>query len=217
MHKNLQELQELCQQIAGKSIGEIASNLQSPMPRDLQYTKGWLGQLIEKALGATGGSHAVHDFPELKIELKTIPIKSNNTPIESTYVCTVKTNESSIAWHDSWVYNKLKKVIWVPIESEQSLPDRVIREPIFWEMDLATEEILRTDWEELMEMLQLGYGQQLTAKFGEYLHIRPKAANSKVLVDYIDQNGNPTKIVPKGFYLRTKLTKSILLQDTVIL
>ena len=61
-----------------------------------------------------------------------------------------------------------------------------------------------------MEMLALGYGQNLSAKFGTYLHIRPKAANSKVLIDYITQDGISTKIVPKGFYLRPSFTQQIL-------
>lgn len=211
MVQNLQELQQRCQQITGKTIGDLAAQLQIAVPNNLLHAKGWIGQLIEQYLGASGGSNAIHDFPDLGIELKTIPITAKFQALESTYVCTVQSNEASSTWRDSWVYRKLSKVLWVPILSaDLPINARIIQSPVLWCMEPAIEDALRTDWEELMEMLQLGYGKDLSAKFGQYLHIRPKAAHSKILVDYIDQHGNPTKIVPKGFYLRTAFTNKIL-------
>jgi len=211
--RNLQELQQRCQQIAGKTIGHLAEELQIIVPNDLMQAKGWIGQLIEACLGASASSKAMPDFPDLGIELKTIPVNAQNKPLESTYVCTVQSNETMLQWRDSWVYNKLKHVLWVPClaSPELAITDRIINMPILWQMDSATEDILRTDWEELMDMLQLGYAKSLTAKYGTYLHIRPKAANSKVLIDYVDSEGNNTKIVPKGFYLRSSFTHEILL------
>lgn len=213
--KNLQELQQRCQQIAGKTIGYLAKELQVTVPADLLQAKGWIGQLIETYLGASASSKALPDFPDLSVELKTIPVNSKNKPLESTYVCTVQSNQTMLQWRDSWVYNKLKHVLWVPClaSPELAITDRVINNPILWQMDPITEEILRTDWEELMDMLQLGYAKSLTAKHGTYLHIRPKAANSKVLIDYTDSDGNYTKIVPKGFYLRASFTQAILQQN----
>jgi DNA mismatch repair protein MutH len=210
--KNLLELQQRCQQITDKTIGSLAEELNLPVPADLLHAKGWIGQLIEAYLGATASSQALPDFPHLGIELKTIPVNKQNKPLESTYVCTVQTNEKVLAWHDSWVYHKLKHVLWVPLlaSPELAITDRVIQAPILWQMDPATEDILRTDWEELMDMLALGYAKTLSAKYGTFLHIRPKAANSHVLVDYVDSEGNNTKIVPKGFYLRTQFTQAIL-------
>lgn len=182
------------------------------MPPNLLHAKGWVGQLIETYLGATASSKATPDFPELDIELKTIPVNTQGTPLESTYVCTVQTNNSALSWRDSWVYNKLKHVLWVPIVStpDLAITERIITKPFFWQMNEDLEDILRTDWEELMDMLQLGYGKELSAKFGTYLHIRPKAANSRVLINYTDSEGNATKIVPKGFYLRASFTTMIL-------
>lgn len=214
--RNLQELQQRCQQIAGKTIGYLAKELQVPVPKDLMQAKGWIGQLIEAYLGASASSKAMPDFPNLGIELKTIPINSQNKPLESTYVCTVQSNQTMLQWRDSWVYNKLKHVLWVPclVSTKMAITDRIINKPILWPMDPETEEILRIDWEELMDMLQLGYAKNLTARHGTYLHIRPKAANSKVLIDYVDSDGNHTKIVPKGFYLRASFTQKILQQSS---
>jgi len=198
--------------MAGQSISHLAAKANLNIPTDLLHAKGWVGQLIEIYLGASSSSKALPDFANLGIELKTIPISAQNKPLESTYVCTVQTNAGTQAWRDSWVYNKLKHVLWVPIISSPDLAitNRIISKPFFWHMPEDTEDVLRTDWEELMEMLQLGYGTNLSAKYGTYLHIRPKAANSRVLVDYTDSEGNATKIVPKGFYLRSSFTHELL-------
>lgn len=213
--KTIQELLQRCQHITNKSIGDLATELNVAIPENLLRAKGWIGQLIEAYLGADSTSKALPDFARLGIELKTIPVNSDGAPLESTYVCTVQSNESMLTWHDSWVYNKLKHVLWVPCLSSREIPiaQRVIQVPILWKMNAVTEEILRTDWEELMDMLQLGYAKELTSQFGTYLHIRPKAANSNVLTNYILADGTPTKIVPKGFYLRSSFTKMLLQKE----
>lgn len=209
---NLRELLLRCQQITNKSIGDLSNELNVCMPEDLLRAKGWIGQLIESYLGAESGSKALPDFPNLGIELKTIPINGQSQPLESTYVCTVQSNDTMLTWHNSWVYQKLKHVLWVPCLASRNIPihKRIIKAPFLWKMDSKTENILRTDWEELMDMIQLGYAKELTAKFGTYLHIRPKAASSKILIDYLAFDGTVTKIVPKGFYLRTNFTKELL-------
>lgn len=210
--RNLQELQYRCQEIANKTVGDLAKELNLDVPKHLLHSKGWIGQLLETYLGADSNNKALPDFSALNVELKTIPISTSGKPLESTYVCTVQSNEAALQWRDSWVYKKLKHVLWVPIISESNLEisDRLITQPILWHMDPETEDILRTDWEELMELLQLGYAKTLTARYGTYLHIRPKAANSKILSNYLDAHGEIEQIVPKGFYLRTKLTQDIL-------
>lgn len=213
--QNLQELQQRCQQITGKTIGCIAGELNQPVPSDLLRAKGWIGQLIEAYLGASSRSLAQPDFPHLGIELKTVPVDKNFKPLETTYVCTVQTNEKTLNWRDSWVYRKLQRVLWIPLLAtpDLAIAKRQIMQPILWQMDQESEQVLHTDWEEIMEMLQIGHGKNLSAKYGTFLHIRPKAANSKVLIDYIANDGNTTKIVPKGFYLRTGFTHKILQQN----
>lgn len=210
--QNLQDLSLRCQQISGQTIGALARELNIPIPKNLLQAKGWMGQLLEHHLGATGTSHAVHDFPNLAIELKTIPVDAEIKPLESTYVCTLQTNEHAMNWRESWVYRKLHQVLWIPILGEKSSPieARVVMTPLLWHMPPGIEAVLQTDWEELMELMQFGHGTQISAKYGTFLHIRPKAANSRVLTPYIENDGFSTKIVPKGFYLRPAFTKLVL-------
>jgi DNA mismatch repair protein MutH len=167
--------------------------------------------LLEHALGATAASRPEPDFAQLGIELKTLPLNAQWQPKESTFVCTAKL-PGEANWHESNVYQKLKKVLWIPVEADPNLAlsQRRIGKPILWQPTAAQEKILQQDWEELMEMLTLGAYQQLTAKIGTYLQLRPKAANSRVLRAMLNTDSEPLLIVPRGFYLRTCFTKQIL-------
>ena len=71
-----QALLEKAQSIAGLTFGELAGELNIPVPPDLKRDKGWVGMLLETALGATAGSKAEQDFSHLGIELKTLPINA---------------------------------------------------------------------------------------------------------------------------------------------
>ena len=81
-----QALLEEAQSIAGLTFGELADELNIPVPPDLKRDKGWVGMLLETALGATAGSKAEQDFSHLGIELKTLPINTEGFPLETTFV-----------------------------------------------------------------------------------------------------------------------------------
>ena len=81
-----QALLEKAQSIAGLTFGELADELNIPVPPDLKRDKGWVGMLLETALGATAGSKAEQDFSHLGIELKTLPINAEGFPLETTFV-----------------------------------------------------------------------------------------------------------------------------------
>lgn len=210
--ETLECLQQRCYAIAGKTIGELASQFKLTPPSSLHRAKGWIGQLLEQALGATAKSKPTPDFEQLGIELKTLPIDSNWQPTESTYVCVLNPEDTSKGWHNSLVKKKLSHVLWIPIQAAatQAISNRRIGLPIFWQPTTIEEKILQQDWEELMEMYCLGHTLELSAKFGTYLQVRPKAANNKSQINVLDDMGNAIYTVPKGFYLRTLLTKKIL-------
>lgn len=84
---SIDELLKRCQAIAGLSLGELATMANVAIPANLQRHKGWPGMLVELWLGATAGSKPQQDFPDLGVELKTIPIDAVGQPLETTYVC----------------------------------------------------------------------------------------------------------------------------------
>ncbi|MCH1928688.1 DNA mismatch repair endonuclease MutH [Shewanella sp. A25] len=211
--QDLAELLRRADMMAGITLSQIAASLGVPVPHDLKRDKGWVGQLIEMELGATAGSKPEQDFLHLGVELKTIPIDSQGKPLETTYVCVAPlTNIEGLTWENSLVCHKLQRVLWVPVEGERHIPigERRIGTPILWEPDQQEQALLQQDWEEIMEQIALGKVEKLTARQGEVLQLRPKAANSKALTQSIAENGGLKMTNPRGFYLKTAFTAMIL-------
>ena len=208
-----QELLERCQLLAGKTLGQVAAELGLAVPENLQRHKGWVGQLLETYLGADAGNQAEPDFTHLGIELKTLPLNARGEPKESTYVCTVSLTESGhLQWQDSWVRRKLSQMLWLPVEAESSimLADRYVGQGWIWQPTPEQEKQLQRDWEELMDRIVLGEQADITAREGQYLQIRPKAANSRVMAKSLGEEGEASLINPKGFYLRSQFTRELL-------
>ena len=209
----LADLQKRAAAIAGLTLGELAAEYHIKVPRDFKREKGWTGQLLELALGASAGSKSQQDFAHLGVELKTIPIDMAGKPLETTYVCYAHlTHIAGIEWHSCNVRNKLKQVMWVPIDGRREISpcDRIIATPFLWRPSPLQEQQLRQDWEELMELIALGKIDSITARHGQYLQLRPKAADGKALTDATGANGELIQTRPRGFYLRKTFTHNIL-------
>ena len=213
--KTTEELLSRAQAIAGLSFGKLATQLGIPVPPDLKRDKGWVGMLLETALGATAGSKAEQDFRHLGIELKTIPINAQGYPLETTFVSLAPLIQNSgVNWQNSHVRHKLSRVLWIPIEGSRSIPlaERRIGTPILWQPSEQQERQLQRDWEELMDYIVLGQLDKINARLGEVLQLRPKGANSKSLTKGIGKNGEIIDTLPLGFYLRKAFTHEILQQ-----
>lgn len=211
--QNETELLQRAKSIAGLNLGELAAELKMIVPPDLKRDKGWVGMLIETALGAKAGSKAEQDFAHLGIELKTIPINSVGYPLETTFVSLAPLIQNSgVNWETSHVRYKLSKVLWIPVQGERQIPlaERYIGNPILWQPSLEQERRLQQDWEELMDYIVLGKVEKINARLGEVLQLRPKGANSKALTKGIGQNGEVIQTLPLGFYLRKEFTAEIL-------
>lgn len=207
------------EQLSGLSLAEIAQLLQIRVPANLRRDKGWIGQLLEQALGASAGSKPEQDFPELGVELKTIPVDETGKPLETTFVCVAPLmGISGLAWQDSNVYNKLSCVLWIPIIGERHTApgDRIVGPALLWQPSTEEEHLLQQDWEELMELISLGQIQHISARHGQVLQMRPKAANSKALTQAIGAQGQPIMTLPRGFYLKTGFTSSLLAKHFMI-
>ena len=210
--QNINELMARAEQIAGLTLGELAAEYKIKVPPNFKREKGWTGQLLELSLGASAGSKSQQDFAHLGIELKTIPIDLHGEPLETTYVCYAHlTDIAGIEWHNCNVKNKLKQVLWVPIDGRREIApsERIIATPFLWSPSPLQEQQLQQDWEELMEQIALGNIERITARHGQYLQLRPKAANGKALTDAIGPEGNIIQTRPRGFYLRKEFTQQI--------
>jgi len=199
--------------LVGQPLGVLAAQAGLPQPGAPRHAKGYAGRLLECLLGADAGSRPVPDFTRLGVELKSIPLTSAGMPAESTFLCVAPLKGASgLRWDESPVWHKLRRVLWVPVEADPTLPlaARRIGWPVLWTPDADDTRVLRADWEELMELLTTGNYAQLDARVGQYLQIRPKAANARALAPSFDATGEPASTLPRGFYLRARFTRRIL-------
>ncbi|WP_422526661.1 DNA mismatch repair endonuclease MutH [Serratia fonticola] len=211
--ENEQQLLARAQALAGFNLGELAARAQVSIPKDLKRDKGWVGMLLELYLGAMAGSKPEQDFPELGIELKTIPVDAAGNPLETTFVCVAPlTGNSGVTWESSHVRHKLARVLWIPVEGERQIPlaQRRVGSPLLWQPNQEETEMLRRDWEELMDLIVLGQVERITARHGEVLQLRPKAANNKALTEATGEQGQPILTLPRGFYLKKNFTRALL-------
>jgi len=213
--ESVNQLMERAHRLAGRNLAELATEAGIEVPQNQKREKGWVGQLLEWHLGAQAGSRPEQDFPHLGVELKTLPLSSQGRPQESTFVCVAPLLQvCGLRWEQSNVRNKLATVLWLPIEADPQLPlaQRRVASPLLWRPSPAEEQLLRNDWENLMEQIALGQVEQISARQGEVLQLRPKAANSRALTRAIGPAGSTILTNPRGFYLRSQFTAAILAQ-----
>jgi DNA mismatch repair protein MutH len=211
--KTEEELQERCRAIEGLSFAQLSMRLNLAIPLNPNQRKGWVGQALECALGTDASNKSIPDFQELSIELKTLPIGKSGRPTESTFITSIPLltiHEQN--WKSSQCYAKLKRVLWFTIEGDTDIPyaHRRIGQGFIWSPNEQQERILAADWDYLTLLISTGQLETINASLGDYLHIRPKAANGKSLCYGFDIQGNKIKTLPRGFYLRSSFTNELI-------
>lgn len=214
----LDELMTRAYALAGQSIGDIALRLKQRVPDNLTRSKGFIGQLLEMALGADAKQLDQPDFLALGIELKTCPIDHNGKVRESTFICSAPLPFTEKHFSESRLYRKMASMLWCPIimQPKQPLAERRLATPFLWSPEPHCLQILQQDWEELTTILKLGQFDRLSAHQGQYLQIRPKAPNAKTFVQVIADTGEKISTVPKGFYARSLFTQMILQEQYLL-
>ncbi|MBP9723067.1 MAG: hypothetical protein KBD64_07950 [Gammaproteobacteria bacterium] len=181
--------------------------------------KGLTGQIVEYLLGATAQSKPMPDFPELGLEVKTLPIDLSGRPLETTYICTVPlvSSETSSEFQCSVLYQKTQHILWVPIiiseKNKNFFNQRTIGNAFLWQPNATQISLIQQDWTELTEMIITGQIEKITSHYGKVLQIRPKAANSRVITQGLNLEGATIATLPRGFYLRTSFTSEIYLNS----
>jgi DNA mismatch repair protein MutH len=209
-----EELMQRCRAIEGLTLGQLASKLLLVVPDNPVHRKGFAGSAIEMALGANAGNQSMPDFVELGVELKTLPINHLCKPAESTFITSIPLlSIHKQTWKNSQCLAKLKRVLWLPIEDDERIPyvHRRIGEGVLWSPSIEEEATLANDWEELTLLISTGLVASINASMGDYLQVRPKAANARSLCYGFDEHGYKVQTLPRGFYLRSSFTARIIL------
>jgi DNA mismatch repair protein MutH len=184
-----------------------------PVPVGAVRTKGWSGQVVERELGVSEGSHGP-DFATLGIELKTVPVR-DLVPLESTAVCLI--DPIAIAgesWDTSYVRTKLAAVLFVALEVPRdsvSVGDRQVAAVTLWTPSKSEEALLRADFELFArEYFRRGRASEITGYLGKVMQVRPKARNARDRRGAFAPDGSPVQIGKCGFYLRPGFVSGIL-------
>ena len=202
--ETLGALLERARKLAGVSVVDLAGREAFAIDGEAVKTKGKVGELLERALGATGVG-AEMDFPDLEVELKTVPIEDGK-PVESTFVCALPLGDvDRMEWATSWARRKLSRVLWVPIRDRQE-----VGEAVLWSPSPEQEAALKNDFEEIVGRIAIGDIEDLSAHVGRYMQLRPKAATGSVRTSAPGRDGDVVSTVPRGFYLRARFVGAIL-------
>jgi DNA mismatch repair protein MutH len=193
-------------------MGAIAAGLGIELPPDPLRGKGAVGQLIERALGATAGSRATPDFPGLMVELKTLPVDGEGRPRESTFVSSLDLGAVDRAWPSSSVRHKLRRVCWVVVEGDPRIPldQRRCGASFLWSPSPEEEALLRGDYEDILSLVETG--ARIGGGVGQALQLRPKGRDSKDLRHAVNEEGAPVRMAPRAFYLRRSFTSALVLR-----
>jgi DNA mismatch repair protein MutH len=206
------ELMVRARALCGHTVAELAQALQTPLPAESRRAKGFVGQLVEAALGADRYAGERPDFPQLGIELKTIPVDRRGRSAESTFVCSINFGRTETeTWECSRFRQRILCVLWLPVQcaKEAALGERRFGQACLWRPTSSELESLRQDWEYLIGAIGAGQLARLTARAGRYLQVRPKAAHARV-TRWAPGEDAPQKDLPVGFYLRAQFTAAIL-------
>jgi DNA mismatch repair protein MutH len=204
------DLRARVSRLVGLRMGDLAAGLGVPAPGDLRRNKGWAGQLLERALGATAASRAEPDFPHLGIELKTIPTDAQSQPMESCFVASLDLGAVDPRWETSAVLKKLSRVLWVTVEADPAVPlaDRRVGGFVLWSPSAEEQQALREDYEVIIELL--AEGVTVRGDVGSVLQLRPKGRDGAALRNAVNEEGEAARAPPRAFYLRRRFIKALL-------
>lgn len=200
----------------GYSINELSVKYNIQLKKNTK-NKGYLGNIIENFFGLQNNNKPIKDFYSLGIELKTIPINDKGIPLESTFICSVPLiRNSGLIWNTSYVRYKINRILWIPIEKNKStnITEYRVKYPFLWSPNYEEEKKIKTDWNEIMDMVVLGKIKNISSQYGEILFVKTKANSKKNYTQAIGEDGQPILTIPKGFYLRKKFTYLLLNKNT---
>ena len=102
----------------GRTLGDLKLEYQTRFPKftsEMKINKGGVGQFIEKLIGLKN-TNALTDF-------------SDGEPLETMFISQISSNfdqliSDQISFEDSWIYQKIKNLLYVPICKVDNNPDK---------------------------------------------------------------------------------------------
>lgn len=214
---SLEELLKRSRALSGLTLSEIAEIADFELHTQTLRGKGRTGELIEKILGADGGSKPIPDFSLLGVEMKTVPVRDDGRVLETTFVCSVPLKTIADAtWETSRAYKKLAHVLFVPVEGDRKIEvaKRRCGQAFLWQPSVEQNRLLAHDWSDFQHLVNAGLIDATSARRGKVMQVRPKAQNAKAKTHAPSSEGDDAyQTLPRGFYLRRDFVEGILREN----
>ena len=127
----------------------------------------------------------IEEFEKAEIELKTIKLEATDTLKESMSFAQIKYKEIiNEEWEESYWFNKLtKRFLFVIFQKDENKIAR-LKKVMFWTMPIKDLETAEKFWEHTKDNVRKGdYESFWKLKDNNICHVRPKAVNSKDLME----------------------------------
>ncbi|QJC31831.1 hypothetical protein GJT88_02125 [Enterobacteriaceae endosymbiont of Donacia tomentosa] len=200
--------------LTGNNIIDIIKWTNYAISKNFEKDKGFIGKLIEFfLLGKKTNNKYNQDIPHLGIEIKTITIYKNNNIINDSFICSLPLlNKNNLFWYKSKLYNKLSKILWIPIivkNKKTHMFMKIIGQPLLWKPSVFDKIKIYNDWIKFIELFILGQIKHINYYNGSILLVKNKSEKKK-LTKTIDNQGKIIFITPKSFYLKKEFIKSFI-------
>lgn len=170
----------------GERLGNLKSAYQARfpdyLPSDMRINKGGVGQFIEKLIGLEN-TNTLTDFADG--ELKTNKADTDGKPLETMFISQISSSfdqliSDNITFESSWIYQKIKNLLYVPICKVGNNPDQwYIQSAYHVKLDENEELFMRLSADfvqikdKLLSDIHTGDGYIHTSN-GEFIQIRSK-------------------------------------------
>ena len=101
-------------------------------------------------------------------------------------------------------------IVLVNATRDLTFEDRKVLGFFFYTPTQDELQTLKSDFDELYEMVKTGYVDSINARIGQIIQMRPKGADGKALTECIGPEGEIIRTRPRGFYMRRAYTQIII-------
>ena len=201
--------------LTGNKLIEIYKFFGMFFQKKHKSSDGYLGKIMEMYLGASAGNLPIPDFPDLGIELKILPLNRSMLPKKNIKICSTSffPFKKNTLWEKSILRSKLKKILWIPFQSDTSIPfnKRKIYQPFIFKLK-KYEKVIKQDYENIMEFIFLGKVYKYSSSLGKYLILGNVSSNKK-LTSFFNLDGHLVKSNYIGFYLNKAFIKKMMYEN----
>jgi DNA mismatch repair protein MutH len=176
--------------------------------------KGRFGAVLEEYyFGYKPNSRPEPDFAKAGLELKSTPSRQKGRKLRAKERLSLGMIDymaiETETWEDSSLRKKNQYLLLVVYlyEPDKSFLDYTIKHVRLWEFPAEDLEIIRDDWERIIDKVRQGLAHEISCGDTLYLEAAPKGANSQ---DLTGQPHSPIKAMRRAFALKQSYMDAVI-------